>query len=101
MTDVAVETRSVIPSASAPLVAVILPPREGFGPGRTGAIGLIARRLAAVPGFRTVVVDWDMPDAVADAGAEALSALFDELLERITGLVQSLHGTVGHLGSPN
>jgi glycosyltransferase involved in cell wall biosynthesis len=42
---------------SAPLVAVILPPREGFGPGRTGAVGLITQRLAAAPGpFRTLVV---------------------------------------------
>lgn len=49
-------------------------------------------------GFRTVVVDWDMPGAVTDAGPEALSALFDDLLERITGLVQSLHGTVSSLG---
>lgn len=40
-----------------PLVAIVLPPREGFGPGRTGAVGLIAQRLAAVPGaFRTLVV---------------------------------------------
>ena len=38
-----------------PLVAVVLSPREGFGPGRTGAIGLLARRLAATPGFRTVI----------------------------------------------
>src|SRR6185437_11330359 len=43
-------------SASAPLVCVVLPPREGFGPGRTGAIGLLARRLASAPGFRTIVV---------------------------------------------
>jgi UDP-glucose:(glucosyl)LPS alpha-1,2-glucosyltransferase len=42
--------------AAAPLVAVVLPPREGFGPGRTGAIGLIAQRLAAAPGFRSVVI---------------------------------------------
>jgi UDP-glucose:(glucosyl)LPS alpha-1,2-glucosyltransferase len=42
---------------SDPLVAVVLPPREGFGPGRTGAVGMIAQRLAAVPGpFRTLVV---------------------------------------------
>jgi glycosyltransferase involved in cell wall biosynthesis len=40
-----------------PLVAVVLPPREGFGPGRTGAVGLIAQRLAAAPGpFRTVII---------------------------------------------
>ena len=31
-----------------PLIATVLPPREGFGPGRTGAVGLIAHRLAAV-----------------------------------------------------
>jgi glycosyltransferase involved in cell wall biosynthesis len=44
-------------SASAPpLVAVVLPPREGFGPGRTGAIGLIAWRLGATPGYRTLFV---------------------------------------------
>lgn len=38
-----------------PTVAVILPPNEGFGPGRSGAIGLLAHRLAHVPGFRTVI----------------------------------------------
>ncbi len=42
--------------AGEPLVAVVLPPREGFGPGRAGAIGLIARRHVATPGFRTVVI---------------------------------------------
>ena len=35
--------------------AVVLPPREGFGPGRTGAIGLLVRRLARTPGFETMV----------------------------------------------
>ena len=46
-----------MPEAAAnPLVAVVLPPREGFGPGRTGALGLLARRLTATPGFRTIVV---------------------------------------------
>jgi UDP-glucose:(glucosyl)LPS alpha-1,2-glucosyltransferase len=29
------------------LVATVLPPREGFGPGRTGAVGMIVHRLAA------------------------------------------------------
>jgi UDP-glucose:(glucosyl)LPS alpha-1,2-glucosyltransferase len=38
-----------------PKVAVVLPPREGFGPGRTGAIGLLARRLVQTPGFQTIV----------------------------------------------
>jgi glycosyltransferase involved in cell wall biosynthesis len=41
---------------SAPLVAIVLPPREGFGPGRTGALGLIARRLTQTPGFETIVI---------------------------------------------
>jgi len=38
-----------------PHVAVVLSPREGFGPARTGAIGLLARRLVATPGFRTII----------------------------------------------
>lgn len=38
-----------------PLVAVVLPPREGFGPKRTGALGLLARRLVGTPGFRTTI----------------------------------------------
>ncbi len=38
-----------------PLAVAILPPREGFGPGRSGALGLLARRYAAAPGFRTLV----------------------------------------------
>jgi glycosyltransferase involved in cell wall biosynthesis len=41
--------------ASPSTVAVVLPPREGFGPGRTGAIGLLARRLVQTPGFQTIV----------------------------------------------
>jgi glycosyltransferase involved in cell wall biosynthesis len=39
-----------------PLAAVVLPPREGFGPGRAGALGLLARRYASAPGFRTLVI---------------------------------------------
>jgi UDP-glucose:(glucosyl)LPS alpha-1,2-glucosyltransferase len=43
--------------AAAPLrAAVVLPPREGFGPGRAGAIGLLARRLAGTPGFDTTII---------------------------------------------
>lgn len=38
-----------------PLAAIVLPPREGFGPGRTGAIGMLVRRLATAPGFDAVV----------------------------------------------
>ncbi len=44
-----------MPPPAQPLVAVILPPREGFGPGRAGAIGLLVRRLAGTPGFGTIV----------------------------------------------
>lgn len=43
-------------SAATPLAAVVLPPREGFGPGRAGAIGLLARRLVRTPGFTTIVL---------------------------------------------
>jgi UDP-glucose:(glucosyl)LPS alpha-1,2-glucosyltransferase len=39
-----------------PTVAVVLPPREGFGPGRSGAIGLLVRRLVRTPGFDTMVI---------------------------------------------
>lgn len=42
-------------AAILPKVAVVLPPREGFGPGRTGAIGMLARRLVQTPGFQTIV----------------------------------------------
>ncbi|MBN9562272.1 MAG: glycosyltransferase family 4 protein [Alphaproteobacteria bacterium] len=49
------QARGAVPCGAPPLVAVILPPREGFGPGRTGALGMIAHRLLATPGFRTAV----------------------------------------------
>jgi UDP-glucose:(glucosyl)LPS alpha-1,2-glucosyltransferase len=42
--------------ATPPKVAVVLPPREGFGPGRSGAIGLLVRRLARTPGFDIMVI---------------------------------------------
>ena len=45
-------------------VAVVLPPREGFGPGRTGAIGLLVRRLAQTPGFQTVIIGGKQDGAV-------------------------------------
>lgn len=44
------------PPGGHPLAAVILPPREGFGPGRAGALGMLARRYATAPGFRTLVI---------------------------------------------
>ena len=39
-------------------------PREGFGPGRAGAIGLLARRQMATPGFRTVIIGGPQPGPV-------------------------------------
>ena len=42
--------------APPPKVAVVLPPREGFGPGRSGAIGLLVDRLARTSAFETVVL---------------------------------------------
>ena len=45
-------------SADARLVAVVLPPNEGFSPESVGAIGLLAQRLGAgrAAAFRTVVI---------------------------------------------
>ncbi len=37
------------------LVAMILPPHEGFGPGRAGAVGTIVHNLARTVGFRSLV----------------------------------------------
>ena len=55
-------------------------------------------------GFRTVVLEWDLEDpsrglGVEETKAKAYGALFDELLERTTVLIQSLHGTVSALGA--
>jgi glycosyltransferase involved in cell wall biosynthesis len=50
------QARGADPCGAPPLVAVILPPREGFGPGRTGALGMIAHRLLATPGFQSAVI---------------------------------------------
>lgn len=50
-----------------PLIVTVLPPREGFGPGRTGAIGLIAHRLnvpAEDSPFRTLIVGGAQPAPV-------------------------------------
>ncbi len=41
---------------ASPKVAIVLPPREGFGTGRAGAIGLLVRRLVQTPGFETVII---------------------------------------------
>src|SRR5580704_8160185 len=45
-----------VTAVEAPLAVVVLPPREGFGPGRAGALGLLARRYATASGFRTLVL---------------------------------------------
>ena len=39
-----------------PLVAIVLPPREGFGPVDTGAVGLVVRNHAMAGGGRVTVV---------------------------------------------
>jgi UDP-glucose:(glucosyl)LPS alpha-1,2-glucosyltransferase len=41
---------------AAPLVATILPPHEGFGPGHAGAVGTIVHLLSRAPGFRPLVI---------------------------------------------
>jgi len=38
-----------------PRVVAVLPPREGFGPNRAGAVGLLVRRLARADGVTTVI----------------------------------------------
>ncbi len=41
---------------AAPLVATILPPYEGFGPGHAGAVGTIVHLLSRARGFRSLVI---------------------------------------------
>ncbi|MDE2199106.1 MAG: glycosyltransferase family 4 protein [Rhodospirillales bacterium] len=56
-----------------PIIAVILPPREGFAPGDTGAVGLLVRRLAAWPGdFAPVVVGAPAADPFAGIAYRAI-----------------------------
>jgi glycosyltransferase involved in cell wall biosynthesis len=62
MSDPSAATQEL--TAKNPLAVVILPPREGFGPGRAGALGLLARRYATAPGFRTLVIGGE-PDGPA------------------------------------
>jgi glycosyltransferase involved in cell wall biosynthesis len=38
------------------LVVTILPPHEGFGPAGVGAVGTVARMLAAAPGFSPLII---------------------------------------------
>ena len=41
---------------SDPVVATILPPHEGFGPGQAGAVGTIVHLLSRAPGYRPLVI---------------------------------------------
>jgi glycosyltransferase involved in cell wall biosynthesis len=51
-----------------PVVAMVLPPREGFMAGRVGAIGLLAHSAAAAPGaFASVVLGAAQSEPFADA----------------------------------
>lgn len=61
----------------APIAAMILPPKEGFGPGATGAVGLLLRRLARPGAFAPVVLGMDLGPRFAgvDFRAVALSRL--------------------------
>ena len=50
-----------------PIAAMILPPKEGFGPGATGAVGLLLRRLATrSAAFAPVVVGMALGPRFAD-----------------------------------
>jgi glycosyltransferase involved in cell wall biosynthesis len=49
--------------SSGPPIATILPPLEGFGPGRVGAVGSIVHALARTPGFQCIVYGGPQPAA--------------------------------------
>ena len=60
---------------SAPLVATILPPYEGFGPGQAGAVGTIVRLLSTAPGFTSLVIGGPQAGATfADIPFQAVRA---------------------------
>jgi phosphate transport system protein len=59
------------------------------------AAATVPKRL----GFRTIRLEWDVPDPSTAAGASsddtsAYAAVFDDLVSRITELIRDLHGTV-------
>jgi glycosyltransferase involved in cell wall biosynthesis len=55
-------------AAERPVVAMVLPPREGFMAGRVGAIGLLAHSAATAPGaFASVVLGAPQSAPFADA----------------------------------
>ena len=53
-------------------VAAILPPREGFGPDRAGAVGLLVRRLAIADGITTVIGGPQTGDPFCDVTFESI-----------------------------
>jgi len=66
------------------------------------AIGAEAAKATPKVGYRTILVEWDLPDPSTVAGddatvAQAYAAVFDELVDRITELVEGLHGTIEKL----
>lgn len=71
----------MLPVSDAPLIATVLPPGEGFGPGRTGAVGLIVRRLARM-----------VPALVL--GGEQAGPVFDEVPFRAVHPPRFLPGNV-------
>ena len=71
----------MLPVSDAPLIATVLPPGEGFGPGRTGAVGLIVRRLARM-----------VPALVL--GGEQAGPVFDEVPFRAVRPPRFLPGNV-------
>lgn len=57
-----------------PRAAIVLPPREGFAPGRAGAIGLILGMLAGTgSAFEQVVVGPPQPELFAGAAYHAIT----------------------------
>jgi UDP-glucose:(glucosyl)LPS alpha-1,2-glucosyltransferase len=63
------------PSATRLIAAIVLPPREGFGPGSIGAVGMIVRRLAiaaADPWLNLVFGGQQQPPLFEDVSFRAI-----------------------------
>jgi UDP-glucose:(glucosyl)LPS alpha-1,2-glucosyltransferase len=77
-----------------PLVAVVLPPREGFGPARSGAIGLLTRLYAGTPGFRTLVIGGPQDGPVHAVPFEAVKPVpwlpINTNLRYVAGMIKPL-----------
>jgi len=61
------------------------------------AIGKEAAKSLPRVGYRTIALEWDVDnpsDGASDATQERYEAVFDDLVERITELIRSLHGTI-------